>query len=55
MQMRKLLGFLQDESGATSIEHALIAVGISIVIVAPVNSIGSTLKTTFSNVSTQLK
>ena len=53
--MRKLLGFLQDELGATSIEYALIAVGISIVIVASVNNIGSTLKTTFSNVSTQLK
>ena len=38
MQMRKLLGFLQDELGATSIEYALIAVGISIVIVASANN-----------------
>jgi pilus assembly protein Flp/PilA len=54
--MRKVLGrFAKDETGATSIEYALIAAGISIVIVAAVNSIGTSLKTTFSSVSSQLK
>ena len=54
--MRKLVGcFLKDNSGATAIEYALIASGISIVILVAVNSIGTTLNTTFTNVSIALK
>jgi len=54
--MRKLLSkFLRDESGATAIEYCLIAVGISIVILAAVNGIGSTLSTSFTSVNTSLK
>jgi pilus assembly protein Flp/PilA len=47
--------FLRDESGATAIEYALIAVGISIVIVAAVNGIGSTVKGHFNDVNSSLK
>ena len=44
--------FLRDEGGATAIEYALIATLISIVILASVTSIGSTIKTLFfDNVS----
>ena len=46
--------FVKEESGATAIEYALIAVGISIVIVAVVNGIGTNLNTTFASVSSQL-
>jgi pilus assembly protein Flp/PilA len=46
--------FLTDESGATAIEYGLIAAGISVAIIAVVNSLGSQLKTTFSTVSSQL-
>ena len=46
--------FVADEAGATAIEYALIAVGISIVIVAAVNSIGTSLSSTFSSISSQL-
>ncbi|HTN70366.1 MAG: Flp family type IVb pilin [Pseudolabrys sp.] len=53
--MSRVFAFLKDESGATAIEYGLIAAGISIVIVASVNSVGSTLNTTFSGISTQLK
>jgi pilus assembly protein Flp/PilA len=53
--MNKLRAFLRGQNGATAIEYALIAAGISIVIVASVTSIGTTLSTTFSNVSAQLK
>jgi len=53
--MRKLVvRFVADEAGATAIEYALIAVGISIVIVAAVNSIGTSLSSTFSSISSQL-
>jgi len=47
--------FLKDESGATAIEYALIAGFISIVIVASVQALGTSLNTTFSSVSTALK
>jgi len=53
--MRKLVvRFVADEAGATAIEYALIAVGLSIVIVAAVNSIGTSLSSTFSSISSQL-
>ena len=47
--------FLDDNSGATAIEYGLIAAGISVVIIATVNGLGSKLNTTFSSISTQLK
>ena len=46
--------FVKEELGATAIEYALIAAGISIVIVAVVNGIGTKLNTTFGSVSSQL-
>jgi pilus assembly protein Flp/PilA len=46
---------MRDETGATAIEYAIIASGISIVIVAIVNSLGVTLNTTFTSVQTALK
>ena len=47
--------FVKDESGATAIEYGLIAAGISVAIIAVVNSLGSTLNTKFDSISTQLK
>lgn len=46
--------FAKDESGATAIEYGLIAAGISVAIIAVVNSLGTQLKSTFTNVSTSL-
>lgn len=54
--MRRLLKqFSNDDSGATAIEYALIAMGLSIVIVASVNGIGTALSTKFGTISTSLK
>ena len=53
--MSKVFAFLKDESGATAIEYGLIAAGISVVIIATVNTIGSQLTTNFTSISTQLK
>ena len=50
----KLAQFVADESGATAIEYALIAAGISIVIVAAVNNIGTTMNAKFTSVATAL-
>ena len=46
--------FLRDESGATAIEYGLIAAGISVAIISVVNTLGTKLVTTFTNVSNQL-
>jgi pilus assembly protein Flp/PilA len=54
--MRILLEkFLKNEQGATAIEYGLIAAGISIAIITAVASVGSSLNTTFTSVSTALK
>jgi pilus assembly protein Flp/PilA len=54
--MRRLLKqFSDDESAATAIEYALIAMGLSIMIVAGVNGIGTALSGKFGTVSTSLK
>jgi pilus assembly protein Flp/PilA len=52
---QKILAFLANESAATAIEYAIIAGGLSIVIVAAVSGIGTQLNSTFTNVSTQIK
>jgi pilus assembly protein Flp/PilA len=52
--MQVIAKFLKDESGATAIEYGLIAAGISVAIIAVVNSLGGQLKTTFNTVKDQL-
>jgi pilus assembly protein Flp/PilA len=53
--MNKLvLHFLKDNSGATAIEYGLIAAGISIAIIAVVQTVGTSLNTTFTSVSKAL-
>ena len=52
--MSALMRFWRDEAGTTAIEYALIAAGISVVIVASVNSIGGSVKNLFTNVSSNL-
>ncbi len=53
--MSQVVAFLKDDSGATAIEYGLIAAGIAVVIITAVNSIGSVLNVTFTNIATQLK
>ena len=52
--MKRFFEFLNDQSGATAIEYGLIAAGISVAIIATVNSLGTQLKSTFSTISSQL-
>ena len=47
--------FLENESGATAIEYALIASGISIAILTAVNNVGSGVKTMWQTISTSLR
>jgi len=41
--MAKVLGFLKDQSGATSFECGLVAAGVAIAIMAAINSMGAHL------------
>jgi pilus assembly protein Flp/PilA len=50
-----IIRFLQGNTGATSIEYAMIASGIAVAIVAAVNGLGSKVNTDFLSVSTALK
>jgi pilus assembly protein Flp/PilA len=52
--MAILKSFLRNESGATAIEYGLIAAGISVAIIATVNSLGSKLSDTFGNVTNKI-
>jgi pilus assembly protein Flp/PilA len=54
--MKNLLkDFIADESGATAIEYGLIAAGISLVIIAIVNGLGTRLNTKFTAINNSLK
>ena len=50
-----VLHFVKDNTAATSIEYALIAGFVSILIIAGVNSIGTTVKGTFNAVANALQ
>jgi pilus assembly protein Flp/PilA len=50
MAVKMLRKFLNDQSGATAIEYAVIAAGVSIVILAAVQSIGAKVGSAFTNV-----
>ncbi|MGH6771602.1 MAG: Flp family type IVb pilin [Xanthobacteraceae bacterium] len=53
--MSHLMRLLRNESGATAIEYAIIAAGLSIAIVTSVQGLGSSVNTMFTSVSTALK
>jgi pilus assembly protein Flp/PilA len=46
--------FAKDESGATAIEYGLIAAGISVAIIAAVQTLGGSLNATFTTVNSKL-
>lgn len=46
--------YLKDESGATAIEYALIAAGISLAVVAAVFAFGDELEVLFNNLTGRL-
>ena len=50
----QLKQFAADESGATAIEYALLAVLVGIAIIGAVTALGDSLKAIFSSVATTL-
>jgi pilus assembly protein Flp/PilA len=54
--MKSLLQrFARDESGATAVEYGLVAAGISVAIIAVLNTLSGQLKSAFSNMTDVLK
>ena len=54
--MRKMLeAFVRDQNGATAIEYGLIAALIAVAIIGGVTAVGTSLSTTFTNISSNLK
>jgi pilus assembly protein Flp/PilA len=46
--------FMQDASGASAIEYALMALGIAVAIIVAVNALGQKLVTVFNSISAKL-
>jgi pilus assembly protein Flp/PilA len=53
--MRIIHKLIRNERGATAIEYGLIAALIAVAAIAAMKGVGTTLNTTFSNVSTQMQ
>ena len=52
--MTKFMQFVRDDSGATAIEYGLIASLIAVAIIVAVTAVGTSLNSTFTEVSTAL-
>lgn len=50
----KFMAFVSDDSATTATEYAIIASLLSIIIIAAVSGIGSTVNQSFSDVNSQL-
>ncbi|KTF68679.1 Flp family type IVb pilin [Sphingomonas sp. HT-1] len=53
--MQKIRNFLKNAKGATAIEYGLIAALIAVAAVTAMGSLGNQLKTTFGNVTSNMK
>jgi pilus assembly protein Flp/PilA len=53
--MLTIRNFWNNESGATSIEYALIAAGIALAIIAAVNSLGTKISNKYTSINSSLK
>ena len=53
--MLRVRNFINDESGVTAIEYALIASLIAVFIIVAVQAVGTSVSTVFNEVGTTLK
>jgi pilus assembly protein Flp/PilA len=53
--MTRLQAFLGDESGVTAIEYALIASLIAVFVIAAVTTVGTQVRTVFTEIGATLK
>jgi pilus assembly protein Flp/PilA len=48
--MKKLIGFMREEEGATAVEYGIMVALIAVVIIAAVTVVGTKLRGTFTTV-----
>ena len=53
--MAKFLNLIKNSKGATAIEYGLIAALIAVAAIAAMQGVGSSLNSTFTNVSSSMK
>ena len=53
--MQRIISFLRNTAGATSIEYALLAAGVAATIIVAVNGLGSSVSADYTSVATALK
>jgi len=53
--MKTIRNFIKNSKGATAIEYGLIAALIAVAAIAAMQGLGNQLKTTFTNVSSNMK
>jgi len=53
--LKMLVSMLRDSRGATAIEYGLIAALIAVAAITAMQGLGNKLKTTFNNVSSNMK
>ncbi len=53
--VKHLFGLIRDNKAATAIEYGLIAALIAVAAIAAMQGLGNRVKTTFSNVSSNMK
>jgi pilus assembly protein Flp/PilA len=53
-EMSFIRKFIKNDKGATAIEYGLIAALIAVAAISAMKGVGTTLNSTFSNVSTQM-
>jgi pilus assembly protein Flp/PilA len=52
--LKRLLGLIRDESGATAVEYGLIVTLIAVIIVAAVTALGANLEVKYNTISTNV-
>jgi len=52
--VKRIMEFLKDEEGVTAIEYGLIAALIAVAIIVGVTAVGTSVNSTFTEVSTKL-
>ena len=53
--MQRIISFLRNTAGASSIEYALLAAGVAATIIVAVNGLGSSVSNEYTSVATALK
>jgi Flp pilus assembly pilin Flp len=52
--VNRILSFLRDTSGTSSIEYAMLAIGVAVTVIVTVHNLGATVDQTYNSVNDAL-